>query len=83
MMTVPVTAPYATRDHWSNLRFSDVDVDVDAVDTAFGVYAHGREDGAMATTRNVAVAADRWTWTPTGWRLWARTIAPVIDVRQA
>jgi hypothetical protein len=44
------------------------------------------EEGAEATTRNVAGFAGfahRWTWTPTGWRPSARTIAPVFDVRQA
>jgi hypothetical protein len=81
MMTVRVTAPCVTADRWSNLRL--IGVDCDAVDGAFGVYAHRREDGARATTRKVADVADRWTWTPAGWRPSARTIAPVFDVRQA
>jgi hypothetical protein len=81
MMTVWVSAPYKTRDHWSNLQVGGVDGD--AVDTAFGVCAHRREDGAESTTRMVADFADRGTRTPAGWRLSARTITPVFEVPQA
>ncbi|MDQ1425870.1 MAG: SnoaL-like domain [Acidimicrobiaceae bacterium] len=81
LMTLRVTAPYATRHQWSNLRVTDVDGD--AVDIAFLVCAHRREDGAEATTRMVADFADRWTRTPDGWRLTTRTITPVFDVPRA
>ncbi|MDT5304259.1 MAG: SnoaL-like domain [Mycobacterium sp.] len=81
LMTVRVTAPYATRHQWSNLRVTDIDGD--AVDVAFVVCAHRREDGTEATTRMVADFADRWRRTPDGWRLAARTITPVFDVPPA
>ncbi|MEA3019239.1 MAG: SnoaL-like domain [Actinomycetota bacterium] len=80
-MTVRVTAPYTTRHRWSNLRVTDVDGA--AVDVAFVVCAHRREDGAEVTTQMVADFADRWTRTPDGWRLTARTITPVFDVPKA
>jgi hypothetical protein len=81
LMTVRVTAPYATRHQWSNLRVTDIDGD--AVDVAFVVCAHRREDGSESTTRMVADFADRWRRTPDGWRLAARTITPVFDVPPA
>jgi hypothetical protein len=81
MMTLRVAAPYATRHQWSNLRVTDVDGD--AVDIAFVVCAHRREDGAEVTTRTLADFADRWTRTPDGWQLTARNITPVLDGPQA
>jgi hypothetical protein len=61
MMTVRVTAPYATRDDWTDLQLGGVDCD--ALDGAFGVYAYRCEDGVRATTRNVADVAERSTVT--------------------
>jgi hypothetical protein len=81
LMTARVTAAYATRHQWSNLRVTDVDRD--AVNIAFVVCAHRREDGADDTTRMVADFADRWTRTPDGWRLAVRTITPIFDVPEA
>jgi SnoaL-like domain len=76
-MTVRVTAPYETRHQWSNLRV--LDVDGDAVDVAFVVCVHRRDEGAVVTTRTVNDFADRWARTPDGWRLASRTITPVLD----
>jgi hypothetical protein len=81
VMTVRVTAPYVTRHQWSNLRVTDVNGD--AVDIAFVVCAHRREDDAETTTRMVADFADRWTRTPDGWRLTARMITPIFDAPPA
>jgi hypothetical protein len=81
MMGVRVTAPYETRHQWSNLRV--LDVDGDAVDVAFVVCVHRRDEGADVTTRAVADFADRWARTPDGWRLAYRAITPVLDAAPA
>src|SRR5260370_37085876 len=44
MMTVRVGAPYTTRHQWTNLRV--LAVDGDAVDIAFVVCVHRRDEGA-------------------------------------
>jgi hypothetical protein len=80
-MNARVTAPYATRHQWSNLRV--LDVDGDAVDVAFVVCVHRRDKGADVTTRMVADVADRWARTPDGWRQLSRTVTPVFDARAA
>jgi len=82
MMTVRVAARYETRHQWSNLRVVDGDGDGDAVDVAFVVCVHRREEGADVTTRMVADFADRWARTPDGWRLVSRAITPVLDAPQ-
>jgi hypothetical protein len=81
MMTVRVAARYETRHQWSNLRV--LDVDGDAVDVAFVVCIHRRDEGADVTTLAVADFADRWARTADGWRLASRTITPVLDAPQA
>jgi hypothetical protein len=81
MMTVRVAAQYETRHQWSNLRV--LDVDGDAVDTAFVTCVHRRDQGADVTTRTIADFADRWARTPDGWRLASRTITPALDGPQA
>jgi hypothetical protein len=80
-MTVRVSAPYATRHQWSNLRV--LDVDSDAVDVAYVVCVHRRDEGADVTTRMVIDVADRWARTPDGWRLVSRAITPVFDALPA
>jgi SnoaL-like domain len=77
MMTVRVAAQYETRHQWSNLRV--LDVDGDAVDIAFVMCVHRRDQGADVTTRTIADFADRWARTPDGWRLASRTITPALD----
>jgi hypothetical protein len=80
----PLSESFVWVDHGEADRLPKVGgVDGDAVDTAFGVCAHRREDGAESTTRMVADFADRGTRTPAGWRLSARTITPVFEVPQA
>jgi SnoaL-like domain len=81
MMTVRVAAQYETRHQWSNLRV--LDVDGDAVDIAFVMCVHRRDEGADITTRTIVDFADRWARTPDGWRLASRTITPVLDGPQA
>ncbi|MDT5359393.1 MAG: SnoaL-like domain, partial [Mycobacterium sp.] len=81
MMTVRVAASYETRHQWSNLRV--LDVDGDAVDVAFVMCVHRRDEGAELTTRTIADFADRWARTPDGWRLASRTITPVLDAPSA
>jgi hypothetical protein len=81
MMTVRVGAPYATRHQWTNLRV--LAVDGDAVDIAFVVCVHRRDEGADVTTRTVGDFADRWARTPDGWCLASRTITPVLDAPPA
>jgi hypothetical protein len=85
-MTVRAAATHATRHQWSNLRIldgdGDGDGDGDAVDVAFVVCAHRREEGADVTTRVVADFTDRWAQTSEGWRLASRTITPVFDEQQ-
>jgi hypothetical protein len=80
-MTVRVAARYTTRHQWSNLRV--LDVDGGAVDLAYVVCVHRRDEGAEVTTRGVADFADRWARTPDGWRLESRTITPVLDTSPA
>jgi SnoaL-like domain len=80
-MNVRVAARYETRHQWSNLRV--LDVDGDAVDVAFVVCVHRRDEGADVTTRAVADFADRWARTADGWRLASRTITPVLDAPSA
>jgi hypothetical protein len=80
-MTGRVTAPYETRHQWTNLRV--LDVDGDAVDIAFVVCVHRRDEGADVTTRTVGDFADRWARTPDGWRLASRTITPVLEAPPA
>jgi hypothetical protein len=75
-MTARVAATYATRHQWSNLRV--LDVDGGAVDLAYVVCIHRRDEGAEVTTRGVADFADRWARTPDGWCLASRTITPVL-----
>ena len=79
LMTVRVAASYATRHQWSNLRV--LDADADAVDIAFVVCIHRRDEGADDTTRTIADFTDRWIRTPDGWRLASRTITPVLDAQ--
>jgi hypothetical protein len=81
MMTVRVAAPYETRHQWSNLRV--LNVDGDAVDVAFVMCVHRRDEGVELTTRTIADFADRWARTPDGWRLASRTITPVLDAPSA
>jgi hypothetical protein len=81
MMTVRVAAPYETRHQWSNLRV--LDVDGEAVDIAFVMCVHRRDEGAEVTTRTIADFADRWARTPDGWQLASRTITPVLDAPPA
>jgi hypothetical protein len=81
MMTVRVAASYETRHQWSNLRV--LDVDGDAVDIAFVMCVHRRDEGSDVTTRTIADFADRWAQTPDGWRLASRKITPVLDGPQA
>jgi SnoaL-like protein len=80
-MNVRVAARYETRHQWSNLRV--LDVDGDAVDVAFVVCVHRRDEGADVPTRAVADFADRWARTADGWRLASRTITPVFDAPSA
>jgi hypothetical protein len=80
-MTNRVAARYETRHQWSNLRvLSD---DGDAVDVAFVMCVHRRDEGAQVTTRMIADFADRWAKTPDGWRLVSRAITPVLDAPSA
>jgi hypothetical protein len=58
-------------------------VDGDAVDVAFVVCVHRRDNGADVTTRMVVDIADRWARTPDGWRQLSRTITPVFDAPAA
>ena len=81
MMAVRVAARYETRHQWSNLRV--VDADADAVDVAFVVCVHRRDEGADVTTRAIVDFADRWARTADGWRLASRTVTPVLDTPQA
>jgi hypothetical protein len=81
MMTVRVAALYETRHQWSNLRV--LDGDGEAVDIAFVMCVHRRDEGAEVTTRAIADFADRWARTPDGWRLASRTITPVLDAPPA
>jgi hypothetical protein len=82
-MNVRVAARYETRHQWSNLRVLDVDVDGEAVDVAFVVCVHRRDEGADITTRAVSDFADRWVRTADGWRLASRTITPVLNAPSA
>jgi hypothetical protein len=81
MMTVRVAASYETRHQWSNLRV--LDVAGEAVDIAFVMCVHRRDESAEVTTRTIADFADRWARTPDGWRLASRTITPVLDAPPA
>jgi SnoaL-like domain len=81
MMSVRAAAPYETRHQWSNLRV--LDVYGDAVDIAFVMCVHRRDEGAEVTTRTIADFVDRWARTPDGWRLASRTITPVLDAPPA
>jgi hypothetical protein len=83
MMTVRVAARYETRHQWSNLRVVDVDVDGDAVDVAFVVCVHRRDEGADVTTRAIVDFADRWARTADGWRLASRTMTPALGTPQS
>jgi hypothetical protein len=58
-------------------------VDGDAVDVAFVVCIHRRDEGAEVTTRRVVDVADRWARTPEGWRQICRTITPVFNAPAA
>jgi hypothetical protein len=82
-MNARVAARYETRHQWSNLRVLDVDVDGEAVDVAFVVCVHRRDEGADVTTRAVSDFADRWERTADGWRLASRTITPVLHAPSA
>jgi len=72
-----VAARYETRHQWSNLRV--LHYNGDAVDVAFVVCVHRRDEGAEVTTRMIADFDDRWTKTPDGWRLASRTITPALN----
>jgi 3-phenylpropionate/cinnamic acid dioxygenase small subunit len=76
-MIVRVAASYVTRHQWSNLRV--LDVDGDAVEVAYVVCVHRRDEGSDVTTRSIADFADRWVRTSDGWRLASRTMTPALD----
>ncbi len=81
VMTLRASASHTSRHLWSNLQV--LGVDGDAVDIAFVVCVHRRDEGADVTTRMVVDFVDRWARTPDGWCLASRTMTPVFDATAA